>query len=425
MFGIKTKLKKFYNRIFYYPFVWEKYLRRRERELQRKDVITVAFVTMNISMWKYQYLYDLLKKNSRFKLYIIISPSVKFSHNVMVKDAQLMRQYFSERNMEYIDWDLEHGAFPVSIKDTINPDILFYTQPYKNVFTRNHSYYLFKDKLIGYIPYAFYSLNIESIYNLPMVNNAWKVYYSTETQLKLAQKYAENKGRNVVVTGYADYDRFVQSQKFDVWKIKNRIIKRIIWAPHFSIRKASSIKGFAPRSNFLELADFMLDISEKYAGVLQIAFKPHPRLLTELYDHPDWGKEKADNYYKKWKEMPYGQLETGDFVNLFYFSDALIHDSGSFVMDYLYFDKPQLFLTKDVNIQKKEADKIARIAYDSIYIGYSHDSIEVFIKDVVIKGEDVKSEMRKKLVYDYLLPPCGKFASQNIYDDILSSLTNG
>lgn len=421
MFGIKTKFKWYFNRYFYYPYVWSKELGKRVETIRQKDVITIAFVTMNIPMWKYQTLYDLLKKNPRFRLYVVISPSVKFNRDDMIRDAQVMRGYFKEHSMEYIDWDLENGRDPIDIKATINPDILFYTQPGMTVFTACHSFQHFGEKLVCYSPYGFYYHRTKHMYNRVFQNVAWKLYYYNDFQRQLARKYSVNKARNVVVSGHPDYERFINGPFSDVWKLKDRHLKRIIWAPHFTITH-SLVKGFQPRSTFLELSSLMLDIAKRYEGEIQIAFKPHPRLLTELYNHPDWGKEKADEYYQAWANMPNGQLETGVFISLFHFSDALIHDSSSFVMDYMYFEKPEMFLTDDIQSYIDEADDLGRKVYGSIYYGKKEEEIINFIEDVVLKGNDVSFQKRKQIVERYMLPPSGRTAAENMYADLCESL---
>lgn len=421
MFRIKKFLKRLYNRYFFYPFVWRRKLDKSVERLGQKDCITIAFITMNVAMWKYQSLYDLLKQNPRFKLYIVLSPSVKFSHEEMCLNVQQMRLFFQKRNMEFIDWEIEKNLPPVDIKKEISPDVLFYSQPYPSVFTKLHSFANFQDCLLGYLPYGFLTLNNKVIYNQKLANIAWKVYYSTPFQYNLARKYADNRASNVVISGYSDYDRYISESSEDPWKTKSRSLKRVIWAPHFTISKPS-LKGFTPRSNFLEMADFMLDLAKKNPEAIQIAFKPHPRLLSELYKHPNWGKEKADSYFEQWENLPNGQVETGDFVNLFRYSDAMIHDSGSFVVDYMYFGKPQLFVTKDINIQKQESDKLANMIFDSIYTGQSKKDILHFVNEVVLSGNDNMALQRKEIVNKYLLPPNGKMASENIYGDLVASL---
>ena len=112
MLRFKSYLKNFYRRNIYYPYIWQSELDNRAKSLSSKKEIVIAFIVINIPMWKYQPLYDLLKTNKRFKLYIVLSPSVKYSFEERCRDAQLMREYFSERGMEFIDWDIEHQGDP-------------------------------------------------------------------------------------------------------------------------------------------------------------------------------------------------------------------------------------------------------------------------------------------------------------------------
>jgi hypothetical protein len=421
MFGIKTKIEWLYGRYVYYPLWTQKKFDKNVKELQKKERITIAFVTMNVAMWKYQALYDLLKKNPRFRLYVIISPSVKFDREVMISDAMKMRDYFKSRSMEFIDWDLENNKNPVDIKKAIDPDILFYTQPWKTVFTPIHSFQNFTDKLICYCPYGFYLHNTRKMYDRPFDKAAWKLYYYTDVQKSLAVKYSRSKGRNVVVTGHPDYERYINDPFEDVWKIKDKSVKRVIWAPHFTITH-SQVCGFQKRSTFLEISGIMLDIAKRYQGRIQIAFKPHPRLLSELYTHPDWGKAKADEYYKEWAELPNGQLETGEYISLFHFSDALIHDSSSFTLDYLYFEKPEMFLTDDIQSYIDESDELGQLVYKSIYHGKKETEIISFIENVVLNGNDMTFPKRQQIVKEYMLPPHGRTAAENMYIDICKSI---
>ena len=70
--------------------------------------------------------------------------------------------------------------------------------------------------------------------------------------------------------------------------------------------------------------------------------------IARGYKHPDWGKVKADEYYELWRTMPNTLLADGTFTNLFEGSDAMVHDCGSFVVDYLYFGHPVMFVSKDI-----------------------------------------------------------------------------
>ncbi|MBQ0069648.1 MAG: CDP-glycerol glycerophosphotransferase family protein, partial [Bacteroidales bacterium] len=180
--------------------------------------------------------------------------------------------------------------------------------------------------------------------------------------------------------------------------------------------------GLVPRSNFLWMAETMLELASKYQDKIQLAFKPHPRLLTELYKHPDWGKEKTDAYYAQWESRPNTQLETGGFIDLFMTSDAMIHDSGSFAVEYHYSRKPVMFVSRDLNSILDTQSEFGKLAYDMHYIGKTTDDIDSFVTHVVMEGNDSLKEKRDKFYNDYLLPPNGKTVAENTIEDLLKSL---
>lgn len=57
-------------------------------------------------------------------------------------------------------------------------------------------------------------------------------------------------------------------------------------------------------------------------------------------------KRKTDRYYSEWESLSNAQLETGKYVDLFMTSDAMIHDCGSFTIEYHYTLKPVMYLVK-------------------------------------------------------------------------------
>ena len=181
-------------------------------------------------------------------------------------------------------------------------------------------------------------------------------------------------------------------------------------------------KDWLHRGSFLFLNEAMLRLAEKYKSILTFVFKPHPRLLTELYNHPNWGKERTDAYYKQWRDLPYTRLESGNYISLFLESDAMIHDCGSFSVEYHYTQNPVLFFTNDLASIKGQLNELGLAAINAHYIGSSIGDIEAFIENVVIKGEDPMKQKRKAVYDQYLVPPNGKTAAENIYDDLVKSL---
>jgi CDP-glycerol glycerophosphotransferase (TagB/SpsB family) len=166
----------------------------------------------------------------------------------------------------------------------------------------------------------------------------------------------------------------------------------------------------------------MLQLADKYKDKLQIAFKPHPSLLRELYNHPEWGPKRTDDYYNQWNSKPNTQLETGDYVALFSGSDAMVHDSGSFIVDYQYFRKPVMYVSQNIALSKKYGNDFSKMAYDQHYIGKTYDDIERFIVEVVLEGNDTMKSSRDEFYCKFMLPPNGRSVADNTYDDIVKSI---
>ena len=147
---------------------------------------------------------------------------------------------------------------------------------------------------------------------------------------------------------------------------------------------------------FLMLADFMLRMAKKYSGSIQIAFKPHPVLRNKLNEY--WGKERTDEYYKEWDSGENTFFENGEYVDLFLTSDAMIHDSGSFLIEYLYLDKPVMRTDNGQPLQN-EFNDFALSCLDHYYQGKTEDEVESEIDEEIEEEieEEAKDEEAKRV----------------------------
>lgn len=161
----------------------------------------------------------------------------------------------------------------------------------------------------------------------------------------------------------------------------------------------------------------MLQLAKKYAHLAQFAFKPHPWLYRELCKTPGWGKEKADAYYTAWQELPNTQLELGLYKELFRQSDAMIHDSGSFIIEYLLMNKPCMFLKQGNHFQA--FNSCTQQALQCYTLAQSNDDIEQFLQEQVLADVDALQAKRAAFVQAHLSPPHGKSAAENIITCIL------
>ena len=405
---------------FYLNAIYPVIVAHKVKTVGRKEKIEIVFYAVNLAMWRYQGLYELLSREKRFNCHIVLSVFTTYEKAQQVSDLHQLREYFDDCGITYHDYD-EKNDCGYDVKEKINPDILFYPQPYDKVLPDEHAYRVFLSKLLCYCSY---SVNVIKagwyLFNMPFHNLAWKIYCPTKIEKNNATRVAYNHGRNWVISGYLNLDRYCEDGGKDVWKTNDVKLKRLIWAPHFTV--IDNVSFLESRTSFIWMAQLMLDIAEQYKDRLQIAFKPHPRLKSELYKHPDWGNKKTDAYYEQWANGVNTQLETGDFVDLFKTSDAMVHDSGSFTAEYLYVNKPVAFVTSDIVALKADHNEFGCAALDQHYIVSNEKEVMDFINDVVLGSIDSKAKQRTKFFNSVLKPNVNGNTSEFIVDDIKKSL---
>lgn len=381
--------------------------------------LDVAFILTIPGMWKVDYLFKAMQDDPHYHPYVVICPySVYkgFSYEEVESTLEKTRVFIEHKGFEYIIPRDKKGKW-YDIKKTNNPDIVFFTTPYKDI---NPQYYIynFRDTLTCYVSYGFSSLNLFKINYDLIFHNLLGIYFlETDLNKKSAEQYARNHGVNVAVSGYPGTEVFLRDDysPHNAWKYQSNEKKKIIWAPHHTIDKTLEL------STFLLRCDDMLALAEKYKDKVQFAFKPHQLLKFKLQQ--EWGQEKTDAYYNKWASMENTQLEETSYIDLFLTSDAMIHDCGSFTTEYLFTHKPVMYLTHDKHF-KERFSPFGLEAFECHYKGDSVSEIENFIKNVVLDGDDPKKTQRDAFFTQYLQPIDGNLPSQMILKIIKQLIFN-
>ncbi len=411
--------------------LWKKQLcfRNKVRDVEKKHLIALKkldskkqirciFLALLDSVWKYDYLYKLMEKDDRFYPIILVCPIVNYGKENMLSRMENCFSYFKNKNYHVIkSYDSVNDKY-IDLKKDLTPDIIFYTNPYKGLIDDRYYIDKFEDVLTVYVSYNYgNSRDYNMFFNLPMHNFVWRNYAETLFHKSYAESHASNRGRNVVVTGYPGIESFITSdyRPKDIWINKSHNKKRIIWAPHHSIEPV----GIVYYSCFLKYADFMLSMAHKYRNSIELCFKPHPLLKNKLYHA--WGKEKTEDYYRKWQDGENTFYIEGEYIDLFMTSDAMIHDSGSFLIEYLYVNKP-VMRTYNGEDPTKMYNDFTLNCLDYYYKAFNEKDIETFIVNVIQEDDSLKS-LRTKFVNDVLIPK-GGMPSENIINDIIDSIKN-
>ncbi len=374
------------------------------RALRHKKTVRVLFVISEAASWKSEMLYTTMLLHSRFQPIIGISTS-----SAPWGAKETLVAYLKEKEYHYYDLDECLDSI-----DKIAPDIIFYYKPYSDCYSKGH----FFDKNLKYIfcglDYCFEATRHAAHIEKEYFDYCWKFFVENKEIAERRTEILGYRARNTIITGVPMQDILLRPKEAftDPWKDKSGK-KRIIYAPHHSFEGTNG--DGIEFATFLLYAEDMVRIAKEYKDKITIAFKPHPNLYMKLLKI--WGQEKTDAYYDQWKSMDNTQLETGEYVGLFKYSDAIIHDCASFIVEYLYSDNPGLYLVAKSN-NLDEMFKFVRDGYECYEHGYNVADIEAFI-DRVIKGIDAKKEQREKYVISNLIPPNGKTACDNIINSIL------
>lgn len=358
-----------------------------------------------MGMWKYNGLVRLLLKDPNYN--ILLVPFTDLNKNIdhNKKDHDDIVDYCIKNSIPYLSgYDFNSNKY--NDINIFNPDIVIYTQPYNtgNKDWRIDNY--ISRCLFVYTPYGLSVTDIKELYDTYLLNIAWKIFAANELEKKILINNRSLKYDNVCITGSAIFDDIKNANyENSPWKSINK--KRIIWAPHHSIDRVNSFST----SNFERISEDMISLAKKYIDTVEFCFKPHPGLYDRLVEKR--GKDWTNRYYKIWDVMQNTFICLGSYVELFAFSDGMIHDCCSFVGEYLYTNKPVMYISKNNKIPEGINNEFGKLCYKQHYYGYEISEIDNFINQVINEQDPLK-EQRDMFVKQYILPPNDKSVARNM-----------
>lgn len=427
--NIKQQLSKvlpkyfitYYNKLKYYTKIGKvnKVYKNKLQDIKNKDTIKVIFLLLNVDSWKYDSVYQEFKKNGRFDPIVVICPFINKGNEFLKSELRKSIDYCIKKKYVFkLGYDIEKQV-SVDIKSIIKPDIVFFSNPNK-LTTQEFLITNYLDTLTCYISYSFrVSNNYEYEFNNNMINFVWKNFCETTIHKEISERCSYNKGLNTVVTGYPQLDEY-KYHKYNTNYINyNKNKKLIIWAPHWMI------PGFGPANFnwgcFLEYYDFFLKASIEYEHHLDFVIKPHPFLKKTLENDNLWGIERTKEYFQLLKERPNCNIVEGSTVELFKNSDALVHDSGGFIVEYLMVNKPCAYTWQSSRDWNTSFNEFGTMAIDTHEIIYNEKDLLIFIENI-INGRDVLKNKRNLFVNKYI-DYNSTSAGINIINDINKELS--
>lgn len=389
------------------------------RRVRARRTINVVFLAINPDMWRYDGLFRKLLEDARFKPTVLTAMRNNDSEAMLVDEQERMVAYFGAKGYPVI------RGYDASTRkwldlDSLEPDFVFHAQPYRDIYKNPaYDFYRHLSALHGYAPYSFQMCKAAWNWNNPLQNYAWRQFLVGPYQLGISREMSNVKGRNATAAGYSMSEELKEVRREEAelaWRGDQR--KRVIWAPHHSVGDWEMFRV----SSFLEIADEMLKIREEYKDRVLFAFKPHPVLKEKL--QRVWGPVRTAEYWAKWEESEDAIDAQGDYHALFVGSDALIHCSGSFIVEYLMTEKPvQYVFSKNWN--PPELGEIGEAALGAHYAAHSTADIRRFLDETVLGGKDPKTAERRSVIDKYLVSPDGRSFSEILYREMTDAISGG
>ena len=391
---------------------WQKSVISSEAEkitkVRDKEILRILFVVIHRSTWKTDTLYNILKKDPKFSPCIIVAPDTRNPPEWSNNELNEAFKSFSEKGYEVYLGSLKDDENRVLIQG-IGPDIIIFNNPHDRVRPSLREC-LLEDYISCYIPYHIevgnYGGNLPQ-YNQVFHNAIWKIFSPHAVSKNTYNQVADRKGKNVIVAGYPGLEAIISSDKSERDPWKKRGLKRIIWAPHHSIDMPS-----LPYSNFLRYAEIFREAVDKYSDEVQWCFKPHPLLKPKLLKHSDWGHARTEEYFDFWENHTNTQIEQGEYHSLFRNSDAMVHDSGSFLAEYIYVNKPVMYLWSSEQLPDF-FNQFGNEALDACQRGNNATNIHEFISSV-IEGRDIGRLARQAFLENNPVKVSGILPSERI-----------
>ncbi len=409
-------LARFIPKNDYNTFI-ERVLNISVQRIRRKDKIKIAFVTLEAAQWCGEDLYNFFACDKRFETTVFLSIDFhKEINELIMDDFQRGIEQFRQHGINIVALDNKEDIVP-------EQDIFIFLTPYLSWLP-----YMFLPSkitpktLFVHVPYAFDSaLHNDEFYSKILFIVGWKVFFSSVPGLKIYEEKSIVGMPRGVYSGYPRMDIFFdKNAKLEFnWKITRPDAKKIIWAPHHSIKGGPAIKYATFQWNYR----FMYEFAKAHPETSWVV-KPHPMLLyTSVTEGVFPTVEAFKKYLQAWDDLPNAQVYTGAYYqNIFATSDGMIHDSASFISEYQFANKPMIYLTRDTQWHNELGKAILNVSY--LVDGQDLDGIAATIQKVFIEGNDYKAAERKKIFDKYLnyFKHNGMLASKFIYKSIVSKL---
>ena len=283
-------------------------------------------------------------------------------------------------------------------------DIVFYNSPYDAVHPNFCVHYSIRKKFLPVmVAYGYPRSNYDNkVYAMDSYADSWKVLIENDFNLRQYRKYSACSGNNALLTGYVKMDKYAE--------VKGEV--------------KGGYTNVLGLSNFLRYSDKIVNVPKQYPEI-DFIIRPHPALFSTLLARGIWTNEKIKVWKKQMKSNTNGRgAENNDELQDFAAADAIVHDCGSYLVDWFYTGKPQCYMLKSHKDIKKKFTKFGQECLSHCFIAYSFEEVYEFIEKVVVSGNDTGAKSRIDFAEQKIMLNYPK-ASEKAIDSLVKEIMDG
>lgn len=356
---------------------------------QSEEKIKVAFFAQEVPVWtSLKSVYEAMLKDSRYIAQLIYTPFSYAHADDKTNHKLIYEQEFGLNIMNYDEYSISAES----------PDIVIYPKPYAAI---PYQFYITEVRKVVtrcvYIPYGISTVSNKEYdryaWGLPMHFYSWKVIADSSTAINCARRSGYCDAKNLYPCGHPRLDIWIRG-KGDVkipieWtkKIANR--KVILYNSHHSVMPGI---GFG---TFLNYGEKIIEHFDNQNELILI-WRPHPHLKLALSELNLMNSKDFEKIFKKAKESNSIILDnTQSYIYGFIASDAMISDGSSLIKEYLFLDKPELYLKKHTSDGILDDNEFL----DCLSVADRFEDIIEFLESLK-KNIDEKKCIRKEIILE-------------------------
>lgn len=371
---------------------------KKEKSIVRSsEKIRVGFIVQYIPAWnKFKPIYEELKANDNFKVFLICVPIEIHSNKLDNPNDTSNKTYEYFVNSGYQAINALTGKNKWFDIKSLNLNYIFYPRPYNSFMPKQYiSSKVSKYTKICSIMYGMAMTEeiLETSLNKDFFRNVY-CYFAESKNASEKNKANFSRAHKMGLQKTVSYGMPVladilnqDSIKSEIWDFaKNKF--KIMWTPRWT----TDLK--LGGSNFFTYKDFLIDYVKSSDDTAAV-FRPHPLALSNFVKSGEMTEQEVEEFIGECNEDNRIFLDnTEDYIPTFWGSDILVSDISGVMPEYFVTGKPLVYCATNMILTPAAHTKKL---LEGCYIVNNKEELEQCLTNLK-DGVDPLKEVRQKII---------------------------